>query len=295
MLFICCITAMQGLGAMNVETLILEIDSGNYQKVKELIEQGVNVNEKSEVCTPLFRAIWAKQFEIAQLLLAKGADANEKVSSMSPLQIAINAGCSVDMVKSLVHYGANVNARAYNGSTPLQDAARYGALGIVQFLLQKKANLEDKDDILQYTPLLWALNKKQFKVAEFLVESGANVNAKDFRGSTPLHVAAEKGGFDIVKLLIKKGAIINAKTDRHFFGLVKQKLENCPKKEGETRPSNSSTLAADTIIEPVSPMKAAQKRGHFAIAEYLQTVELQQKIRATLQKNKFADTKISFS
>ena len=50
------------------------------------------------------------------------------------------------------------------------------------------------------------------EVAELLISSGANVNAKNKSGHTPLRIAAYMK-FDLAELLIAKGATINAMDD----------------------------------------------------------------------------------
>jgi len=43
-------------------------------------------------------------------------------------------------------------------------------------------------------------------VVEYLIENGANVEAKDFTSCTPLWIACFEGHFEIVKVLVKHGA-----------------------------------------------------------------------------------------
>jgi len=50
------------------------------------------------------------------------------------------------------------------------------------------------------------------KVVKYLVERGANINARDDQNWTPLHLSIREGNFDVCKYLIENGANINAKT-----------------------------------------------------------------------------------
>jgi ankyrin repeat protein len=43
-----------------------------------------------------------------------------------------------------------------------------------------------------------------------LIESGANVNARNKNNDGPLHLAADRGHLDIAVKLIEKGAVVNA-------------------------------------------------------------------------------------
>ena len=49
-------------------------------------------------------------------------------------------------------------------------------------------------------------------MAELLLTSGANVNARTRNGNTPLHSAAFYGHMEIAELLLARGADVNAKT-----------------------------------------------------------------------------------
>jgi ankyrin repeat protein len=64
-----------------------------------------------------------------------------------------------------------------------------------------------------FTPLHQAAEKGHEKIAAYLIEKGAKVNADGGTGWTPLHLAAQKGHLAIVKLLVKHGAKVTAKTD----------------------------------------------------------------------------------
>ncbi|MFZ1084015.1 MAG: ankyrin repeat domain-containing protein [Terracidiphilus sp.] len=94
---------------------------------------------------------------------------------------------------------------------PIHDAARAGDLAKVKALVKADPSLvSSKDDQYGQTPLHIAAFNDHKDVAEFLLASKADVNAKAKNGSTPLHLAAAKGNKDIVELLLANKADINA-------------------------------------------------------------------------------------
>ena len=71
------------------------------------------------------------------------------------------------------------------------------------------------------TPLLMAAVAGHKEIAELLIATGADVNAKDKKGWTLLQHAVMMSKREIVGLLITKGADVNAKVapiDRFFNG-----------------------------------------------------------------------------
>lgn len=51
-----------------------------------------------------------------------------------------------------------------------------------------------------------ACYKGHYRIAQYLLTLGANVNRKSVKGNTALHDCAESGSLDILKLLIQQGA-----------------------------------------------------------------------------------------
>ena len=96
----------------------------------------------------------------------------------------------------------------------IEDAERtFGKLSVSRFeqMFQSgkfnfKAYGNDKYTVLHYAVFMNDLDR-----VKLLVEKGAKVNAKEYRGLTPLFIAANNNNLEIVKYLVENGADVNAK------------------------------------------------------------------------------------
>ncbi|HUA66247.1 MAG TPA: ankyrin repeat domain-containing protein, partial [Alphaproteobacteria bacterium] len=127
-------------------------------------------------------------------------------------------------VKAMLAAGAEIDTRddrqVPKGRTALMHAASIGHLEIVDLLLKMGANLEATDKGAGFdwpgrnTPLILAIKNKHIKVANRLLDAGANPKAKSV-DTTALRSAVEIGEFGLVKRLIQLGADpAQAPTDR---------------------------------------------------------------------------------
>ena len=87
----------------------------------------------------------------------------------------------LDLVKTAVNSGADINVRGKYLRTPLHKAAMNGSLPIVSYLLGR----------------------------------GVHVNSQNIFGNTALHIAAVKGHIEVLKELVSKGADLDR---RNFIG-----------------------------------------------------------------------------
>lgn len=130
---------------------------------------------------------------------------------------SIAADGTVQNAKTAIDKGADVNApEKGTGMTPLMSAIRYNKnpFEMTQFLLQSGANIQAADNT-GMTALHFAAGainaEGSYRTTQVLLKSGANVNSRGADNLTPLHIAAgAKKHIRTVKLLIEHGSDIKA-------------------------------------------------------------------------------------
>jgi Ankyrin repeats (3 copies)/Sel1 repeat len=108
------------------------------------------------------------------------------------------------VAESLLAKGADVNEKTPDGLTPLHYSAARGYKSMVELLLANNAdvNVVDKNG---WTPLHYAVQENQETIVELLLANGAEVNAKNNAGLTPLHLSADSGHESVSELLRQHG------------------------------------------------------------------------------------------
>ena len=156
----------------------------------------------AEIGALLIESAIKGQTDIADLLIAKGAnvDARDK-SGATPLHQAALKG-NLAFATLLLQHGADVNARDGDGATPLHNAALSGHREVAALLLDKGADREARDSESGATPLYHAAAWGRTALVELLIARGADVNARNKAGVTPL-AAAEKNGFSETAAVLK--------------------------------------------------------------------------------------------
>ena len=125
---------------------------------------------------------------------------------------------NLDAVKRHLAAGAGIDATFIglgipaSGATPLHLAVLSDQGEIVEFLIEKRANINAKaKDEHGGTPLHWAAALGRIEMARRLIEAGADVDAKDHGGFTPLDAtnydreSEKKAKLEIAELLRGKG------------------------------------------------------------------------------------------
>jgi len=115
---------------------------------------------------------------------------------------AIFRNASVDTIRKLLERGGNIEERNATGHTPLIRAMLFKRLDIMQLLIEKKANLNAKAEGTGKTALmLAAICRDSAGMVRLLIESGADIDAKDTKELTALDHAKKYDRQDLVEVL----------------------------------------------------------------------------------------------
>ena len=212
--------------------LLQAASDGDIDKLREALESGANPNyiEKNgeQLGTLHIAATSPKSMSLECVSSLIDSGANPKVRSIAdrcePIHLAANIG-NKDIVAKLVEASPkSISSENAFGNTCLHLSTRAGSSDIVELLLSKGADVNQKNHrgstSLHIACFLASPSSSNddddqyLKTATVLLNNDKiDIDAKDISGYTPLHIAAQRGCDDMVKLLIDNGASLTAKTN----------------------------------------------------------------------------------
>ena len=190
-----------------VSVLFYAVQYGNLPLVKLLVEKGCDVNEQlSNLYTPLMYAVRNNRIEVVKFLLENGADMEiADKEGWTPLIIAA-VSRYFPIMRLLIEKGANIHHRSLCNYTTFLHALIEGAtLEDVQYLVAKGAAV---NDTTVRSVLMEAVKRNELQIVRYLIEQGADVNAKTSADYSVLEEAARFAGREIVELLLTHGACV---------------------------------------------------------------------------------------
>lgn len=187
------------------------------------------------------------------------------ISSYSPA----NNKSTVQELKKFIASGADLNKQSDYRRTLLHFAAVNGFDDGVKLLLDAGADPNKLAD-----SRLSALHLAQTaKTCEFLVASGANLEAKDSSRRTPLHLASALGRLEVVRSLVSLGAKVN---EKNYGGetplmLAEESYNNNANVEDITKILINAHAEVNARLSPIgnTPLLNAIERSRFGCVKIL--------------------------
>jgi truncated hemoglobin YjbI len=128
------------------------------------------------------------------------------------------------MVESLLQLGADPNAQGGGGHPPLYCLANeckgLGGGDVVRALVEAGANVNANDGVKHCTALHMAARRGNVKIAEALLDCGADIDARDSLGDTPLRRSVNCDKIQVASLLLARGADVHSTGSRRLTPLL---------------------------------------------------------------------------
>ena len=185
---------VKNVGSFDDKLLECALKIDFFDDFKILFEKYENVVDKNEF---LLKCATTGSPDLISFLVEKGADINfEDDNGCTALMLSIDAkGLKEDMVveivETLMTLGSEVNYKNKNGETALIKSAYRNQLKVAQILLNNGANLDAKDNE-NYSALKNAHHKENNELALWLLERGALIEDEEDMGVDLLILAADK-------------------------------------------------------------------------------------------------------
>ncbi|MBI3395869.1 MAG: ankyrin repeat domain-containing protein, partial [Spirochaetia bacterium] len=209
---------------------------GKTKITETLLAQGLpvdSVNYNGEE-NAVIAAMAHQHYDTVKLLLLHGADPDSKERfEGSLLKQAVKSG-DPSLVQLILekrrgkhrpdtHPQTGVDVSQSGGA--LVTAAEKGDLPMVRLLVESGIAVDDPDahdawGSKHETPLMKAAAFGKIDVIRYLIEHGADVDARDTEGSTPVMYAAATGEREALRLLLDHGADIGKTNDLNWNALM---------------------------------------------------------------------------
>jgi ankyrin repeat protein len=186
--------------------LLVAARNGDLETVRRLLDQGVDVHTR-EAARP----------NVGRTPLHYSAGSYFRPGARH-----------LDVARLLISSGADVNAEADSGYTPLHVASGLGQTPMVDLLLKAGGNPNALDT--RGTPLHAAVLGGHKEVVELLLKNGARFDIGDSRGTRPLNLlyraAAWRPSYDeIVEMLVRAGAPLESGPNNVSALVIAAKME----------------------------------------------------------------------
>jgi ankyrin repeat protein len=197
------------------------VSNGYVDTARLLIRSGADVNYAwgDGRTILMYCSEYPDTVELIPEIIAAGANLNVRDNGYFG-RTALGAAAAngiIAAVRLLAGAGADINAQAKDGKTPLMEAISDGAnldarRAAVAFFIEAGANL-DLTDTQGRSALYFALDSHEIEIAHKLLDAGAGIQNDfvDKNGKGILAYAIERGSYDLTAKMLARGADPNPK------------------------------------------------------------------------------------
>jgi uncharacterized protein len=182
--------------------LMVASRAGSAEAVQLLLDRGAAIDATDPTFrqTALMVAVRSNYLAIVKLLIDRGAQVSAATrTGETPGWVLPNSVPGFGHGVGIVRGGLpdrGLRQPIAGGMTPLLYAARDGRLDIARTLVAGGADI-DQPDANGITPLITAITNNHVDVARFLIGSGADISRSDWYGRTALWAAVETRNMDV--------------------------------------------------------------------------------------------------
>lgn len=168
----------------------------------------------------------ASYFEGVKFGVVKGIGINDRTKSgITAIHLAVmhKSDDNIAILEYLIRMGGDISAKDDLGTTPLIQASQVGAAKALKILIEKGANVNDRDAFGSTALHYAAKGSGSAEDEESLVAlicRGAKIEARDKAGSTPFIVASKSNKVRLLNALIRNGANVNAQDNYGWTALM---------------------------------------------------------------------------
>ncbi|KAG2419123.1 hypothetical protein HFD88_002227 [Aspergillus terreus] len=193
--------------------LVTAIQNHDLATVRHLLDRKVSPNEPYDA-PPLIHAIQHKALDIVQLLYEYHVQGYVGEHGDTEIHVAASFG-HLPILEFIWHQQqgdsgqrGNLHRSNLSGQTPLHHAAASGSLDCVRFLLHEGADVNASADH-GMTPLHCAAKRPRGReIAELLLEAGAQADAVTSEGESAIFTAIASHS-DVISVLLRAGASLS--------------------------------------------------------------------------------------
>ncbi|MDR1923702.1 MAG: ankyrin repeat domain-containing protein [Planctomycetaceae bacterium] len=201
------------------------------ETIKILLKNNTTINTKDQQGLTALAIVAENPIcnDIITMLVQHGADINCKNQKGTPfLQILLENQTDADLLKKIITENKiNTDTEIIKEDSNLLHiaAGQKNGLEKIKLLTQLGFKIDTKNNLKQTPLLIAASTQDKTEILEYLIENGADVNAKDEQNKTPLahaveHALESKEDLKVVEYLLKQKIEINAKDNNGMTPLM---------------------------------------------------------------------------